>query len=99
MRPEPFPLPGNQRLTWVTDNDAFFFNSTTSVQACDIVRGMIPKSTPFKEIDYMTYTDPNVPAGQCQLIRWAFGEANPNGLARHKMLGWLPFRSPAGPGC
>jgi hypothetical protein len=91
---ESFPLSRNQGLPGVADNYAFFFNSTSSVSVGDIARGMVPKTTSVKELDYMTYSDPNVPCGQPVLIRWALAELNPNGDSKHKMIGWIPFRSP-----
>jgi hypothetical protein len=91
---ESFPLSRNQGLPGVANNYAFFFNSTSSVSVGDIARGMVPKTTPVKELDYMTYSDPNVPCGQPVLIRWALAELNPNGDPKHKMIGWIPFRSP-----
>lgn len=90
----PDPLSRNQGLPGLLDNYGFFFNSTSAVVSGDIVRGMVPKNQDFKEFDYMTYSDPNVPCGQQTLIRWAFGELNPNGDSVHKMIGWIPFRSP-----
>jgi hypothetical protein len=92
----PLPLSRNQGLDGVT-TDKFLFNSTTAVQGGDIIRAMLPPNTPFTEWDYMTYTDPNVPAGQCRLIKWVFGEARPPG--GNVMVGWMPFRNAVGTNC
>jgi hypothetical protein len=60
-----YPLSRNQGLSGLLDgtngnpNEGFLFDSSSAVQAGDVVRAMLPKDTKFTELDYMNYPDPN----------------------------------------
>ncbi|MDQ6778117.1 MAG: hypothetical protein M3071_18325 [Actinomycetota bacterium] len=107
----PFPTWRNQEIPSVPGNEGMFFDSTSATVSGDFVRGILPKGTPFTELDYMAYPDPN---GWCwdrstgapwqqgssaSLTEWVFGALNPNGDNAHKMIGWITYHQPNAPSC
>ena len=104
---QPFPMSRNQELPNVAPHEGMFFDSTSATVSGDFVRGILPMGTTFKELDYMTYPDPNgfcwdrstgVPwltgRQSAPLAYWVFGELIPSG-AGQDMFGWIPYHNPA----
>ena len=66
-------------------------SATTGVRGGGIVRALIRTTRPFRVLDAIGYTDPNVPCGQAPVARWVFGDANPDAKpGEYHIYGWFP---------
>lgn len=102
-----FPMSRNQELPNVAPQEGMFFDSTSATSGGDFVRGILPMGTTFKELDYMTYPDPNgfcwnpnstAPPAPDKIVDWVFGELEPSGT-QQAMFGWIPYRDPNATSC